>query len=379
MGNIAIIGSQFGDEGKGHITHHFSKQYDWVIRFNGGANAGHTIYRDKKKYIHNLLPSFDWRVSRLKCFLGSGMVIDLEQLYKEVNALEEGVELGWYDRPGRFAKRIYVDPDAFAVLPEHKTEDAETNGHIGSTNRGIGPAYKSKIARKGVRIKELLAQNNEWTTLLQKIGVQFMHVLELSRQFEYEALLFEGAQGIMLDINHGCYPFVSCSDSTVAGIYASGFAHFAKLEKVYGVGKCYLTKVGEGPFPTELLGCESEVLRKQGNEYGATTGRPRRIGWIDLPALDYACKKGGITNLIITKFDILNNMESVKLCVAYQKPPVCPADFFTAQPQFITIPGWKDAKNIDEIIPMINYIHHFTGRTVEYISRGIDDDSIIKL
>ena len=374
--NIAILGSSWGDCGKGHITHHFSKDYDWVIRFNGGANAGHTIYRDGKKYIHNLLPSFDWRIPNLNCYLASGMVIDLEQLYKEAFALEQEFAKEWgYS----VTQRIFVDPDAFAVLPEHKEEDIRTNGHIGSTNRGIGPAYKDKISRKGKRIKNLLEEKDHWAIELQKNGVQFKHVLEMEREFRKSSLLFEGAQGIMLDINHGCYPYVSCSDATVAGIYASGFAHLAKLDAVYGVGKCYLTKVGEGPFPTELFGEEAEALRKQGNEYGATTGRPRRIGWLDLPALDYACKKGGITDLIITKFDVLNNMEKVKLCVAYDKPPVCPTDFFTAHPQYITIPGWKDAKNIDEIMPMINYIRNFTKTNVEYVSCGVDENSIIKV
>lgn len=379
MHNTAVLGNFFGDEGKGRIVHYLSRHYDWVIRFSGGSNAGHTIYRDGKKYVHNLLPSFDWRIPTSKCFLGSGMVIDLDQLHKEVITLEESVPLNFGEEYGRFAKRIYVDPDAFVVLPEHKEEDKQTNAHIGSTNRGIGPAYKSKILRKGIRIKELLINNSNITEILQRLGIQFKHVLELGNEFENQNLLFEGAQGVLIDLNHGTYPYVSCGDSTVAGIYSSGFAQFAKLEKVYGVAKCYSTRVGEGPFPTEIFGDEAEVLRKLGDEYGATTGRPRRIGWLDLPAMEYACKKGGITHLVITKFDILNGLDEVKICVAYKNFPVCPTDFFTAQTQLISIPGWKNAEDINSLKPMINYIERFTNCPVEYISRGIKDNDIVRL
>jgi adenylosuccinate synthase len=365
--NIAILGAAFGDEGKGHITHFLSKDFDWVIRFNGGANAGHTIYRDGVKYVHNLMPSFDWRATRPKAFLGSGMVIDLEQLIKEVTLL-------WNVNSG-LPSRVYVDPDAFIVLPEHKEEDKVTNGHIGSTNRGIGPAYKSKIGRTGTRIKDLIKSNDPQIKALTDLGVRFKHALELKRDFQKSNLLFEGAQGIMLDINHGTYPYVSSSDCTTAGIYASGFS-FAKLDRVYGVAKVYTTKVGEGPFPTELLGAEADELRERGGEYGATTGRPRRVGWLDLPALDYACQKAGITHLILTKFDILNGAERVKLCVAYDTPPICPTDFFTAKPQYITVPGWKDAKQHDQLEPFMHQVEKATGCQVTLISAGVNSSDI---
>lgn len=381
MTNVAILGSSWGDEGKGNVTHSFSKHYDWVIRFNGGANAGHTIYRsftngNRIKYVHNLLPSFDWRDPNKKCFLAQGMVIDLEQLFNEIITVEDEQVRIWGHKFGDIAKRVYIDPDAFAVLPKHKEEDIRTNGHIGSTNRGIGPAYKDKISRSGTRIKNLLKTGNTWAIKLQEIGVQFKHVLELKRELSNSNLLFEGAQGIMLDINHGIYPFVSCSDSTVSGIGASGF-NFVKLDKVYGVAKCYLTKVGEGPFPTELHGEEAEELRKIGNEYGATTGRPRRIGWFDLPAVRYACDKGGIDNLIITKLDILNGRDYVKLCTIYDKVPVCPSDFFDVKPRIIKFPGWQNSKNPNEVAPFLDYISNFSGCPVKYISTGVDDEDIL--
>lgn len=369
MANIAILGAMWGDEGKGHITHRLSRDYDWVIRFNGGANAGHTIYRDGKKFVHNLLPSVDFRYSNIKAYLGSGMVIDLEKLKDEVveaNKTYPGV-----------GKRIFIDKDAFLVEEKHKEEDKQTNGHIGSTNRGIGPAYKDKISRAGKRVGDPVLPGSIYDTKIElmKLGVTFTSVLEMEDNFKASNLLFEGAQGILLDINHGIYPYVSCSDATIGGIIASGFA-FAKLDKVYGVAKCYTTKVGEGPFPTELHGEEADDLRKMGNEFGATTGRPRRVGWLDLPALTYACKKGGITHLILTKFDILNGMPKVPVCLMYKKTPTSPADFFNAQPMTTEVKGWSDAKDRVQLKDFIRLVEMFTKRPVEIISCGTDEQDI---
>jgi adenylosuccinate synthase len=376
----AILGAAWGDEGKGHIAHHYSSNYQWLVRFNGGANAGHTIYRNNKKYVHNLLPSVDYskksffNCSEINSFLGSGMVIDLEQLAKEIGKAEE-------DFPG-VASTIYVDPDAFIVLNSHKDEDKAKNGHIGSTNRGIGPAYAAKIERRGLRIKDVLAgkvpEYQSHLDFLIKNKVNFKHVLELSKFFKSSNILFEGAQGVMLDINHGIYPYVSCSDATISGIYANGF-NFAKLNTIFGVVKCYTTKVGEGPFPTEIAGEEEESLRVRGNEYGATTGRPRRVGWLDLPALKYACDKGGITHLVMTKFDILNGMSKVPVCVAYDKEPVCPNDFFTAKPQFINLPGWVNAKETEQLEEFISLVQKITERPVYSISCGTSPNDIIQL
>lgn len=371
--NIAVLGAQAGDEAKGRITHDFSPDYDWVVRFSGGANAGHTIYRDGQKYVHNLMPSFDWRVFKPKAFLGSGMVIDIEQLHKEVIDL--------YNIDHFLPARVYVDPEAFVVLPEHKEVDKYTNFHIGSTNRGIGPAYKDKIGRCGIRIRDIIS-NIELDAYYHKLindlkskGVEFKSSYELRHLFEKESILFEGAQGALLDINHGTYPYVSCGDSTVAGIYSNGFAH-VKLDKVFGVAKCYMTRVGEGPFPTELFGLEAEKLRKKGQEYGATTGRPRRVGWLDLPALYYACQTSGITELILTKFDILQDFESVSVCYEYDKPLTCPNDFFTAKPVYKVFGGWK---NINETKEFISFVEASVGCKVSYISSGINKEDLYKL
>ena len=386
MSNIAILGAMWGDEGKGHITHHFSPQFDWVIRFNGGANAGHTIYRDGKKFVHNLLPSVDFRHPHVKAFLGSGMVIDMEQLKKEILEAEK-------EYPG-VCQRIYVDPEAFLVLPYHKEVDKNTNAHIGSTNRGIGPAYADKIGRKGLRLRDFVdgrfvnRPNNflfdqpetriaaEIYGELYHMGVQFRHVISMGWEFRKARLLFEGAQGILLDINHGTYPYVSCSDCTIGGIYASGFSNH-RIDTVYGVAKCYTTKVGEGPFPTELKGEEADELRKLGNEFGATTGRPRRVGWLDVPALSYSCNKAGINKLILTKFDILAGREEVPICTGYQQEPVCANDFFQAQPWYVKAPGWADCRASEQMRDFMKYVEYGSGRPVAYISCGTGEDDIL--
>ncbi len=373
--NIAILGAFAGDEGKGRVVHDFSPNYDWVVRFSGGANAGHTIYRDNKKYVHNLMPSFDWRSARPKAFLGSGMVIDLEQLLKEVRALSEISQ--------NLPSRVYVDPDAFLVLPEHKEEDVQNNKHIGSTNRGIGPAYKYKISRSGYRISDILNQMELYPTgflalqEMKKIGVNFYTSYQLRRQFKSQHILFEGAQGILLDINNGIYPYVSCGDSTIAGIYASGFG-FVNIDKIYGVVKCYATKVGEGPFPTEASEEEARLLRQKGEEYGATTGRPRRTGWLDLPALEYACNKGGIQELIITKFDILDGMDHVPVCVKYQQEILSSKDFFQAKPIYLKLKGWSNAKDVSQLKELINLVEEHTACKVSYISYGTSPQDLIK-
>lgn len=367
MSNIAVLGAMWGDEGKGHITHWLSPRFSWVVRFNGGANAGHTIYRDGKKFIHNLLPSVDFRKEHTKAFLGAGMVIDPDQLLKEVEEAEK-------EYPG-VAKRIYVDPDAFIVLPEHKEIDKRTNAHIGSTHRGIGPAYADKIGRRGIRISERL--NTQPFQYLASLGVNFKHVMELDSTFMLQSILFEGAQGVLLDINHGIYPYVSCSDCTVGGIRSSGFNQ--EIKSVYGVVKCYTTKVGEGPFPTELHGEEAEWLRKAGNEYGSTTGRPRRVGWLDLPALKYACRKGGIDQLIMTKLDILAGRDTIPVCHTYGKQPMCPGDFFNAKPEYMDLLGWDDCKDRSQTHRFISEVEYAVNRPVSFVSCGTGESDIVQL
>lgn len=368
MNNIAILGAQNGDEGKGRIVHYFSSQYDWVIRLSGGNNCGHTIYSEGKKYVHHLVPSIDFRNSNIKGFLASGMVIDLDALHQELLGFEK-------DFPG-VSSRIYVDPDAFTILDKHRNGDLENVKRIGSTNRGVGPAYVDKMNRCGTKVSDMIQNNHPSIQNLKSLGVNFKYVLELEEDFLNSNCLFEGSQGVMLDLNHGTYPYVSCGDATVAGIYTSGFG-FLKIERVYGVAKAYTTKVGEGPFPTELHGEEASMLREKGHEYGATTGRPRRVGWLDLPALEYACKKGGITDLIITKFDVLDNTEQIKICTSYGKKVTSSRDFFDAVPQYISMPGWKNAKDKNQLSSIIQHIQNTTHCNVKYISCGTSPEDLM--
>jgi adenylosuccinate synthase len=368
--NVAVLGGALGDEAKGRIAHTFSPQFDWVIRHGGGGNAGHTIYIDGTKYVFNQVPSIDFRAPHIRGFLGSGMVINLETLRDELAQLEQSFP--------NAASKITVDPDAFVVLPKHIQEDKDTNGHLGSTNKGIGPAYTDKMARRGVKVQAFLNDNSEITNELKRMGVQFEYALSLYDQLIRSKVLFEGAQGILLDLNAGCYPYVSCGDSTLAGIYSSGFGFIAP-QTVYGVVKAYTTKVGTGPFPTEYFGQEAETIRERGKEYGSVSGRPRRIGALDLPALLYAKKRGGLTDLILTKLDILNGEKEVKICHRYQKEPVSGADFFVAKPEYTILPGWQDARNLDEIWEFISMVQAFTDMPVKYISCGVEKDDLIEV
>lgn len=368
--NIAVLGSSAGDEAKGSITHAFSSDFDYVCRFNGGNNCGATVYHNGKKVVHHLVPAIDFTNSKSKAFLASGMVIDLEALLAEIKDLEK-------DFPGVGAK-ITVDPDAFVVLPKHKAEDAANNKDIGTTGRGIGPAYMDKISRRGTKVRHLADVNSEITDALKATGVQFQSVLDMKEEFTKSRILFEGAQGVLLDINHGTYPYVSCSDTTISGIFSSGFS-FAMPTTVYGVAKAYMTRVGSGPFPTEIHQTNATVLREAGKEYGATTGRPRRVGWLDLPALRYAIGKSGITDLIITKLDILNGYAKVPLCTNYLKEPMSGADFSRAVAQMTTVSGWTDAKDFSQIKEFIDTIEHHANTKVAFVSCGINKTDILGL
>jgi adenylosuccinate synthase len=365
---VAVLGGQNGDCGKARVVHAFSPKFDFIARFAGGANAGHTVYVDGVKFVFNQVPSIDFRNPRTQGILGAGMVLNLEALRSELLSLEKSFP--------NAASKIIVDPDAFLVLPKHIQEDKDFNGHLGSTNKGVGPAYTDKMARRGVKVQAYLNDNSEITNTLKAMGVKFQYALELYDTLIKSDVLFEGAQGILLDLNAGIYPYVSCGDSTVAGIYSSGFGFIAP-RTVFGIAKAYATKVGTGPFPTEYFGQEAEILRERGKEYGAVSGRPRRIGALDLPALNYAKKKGGLTDLILTKLDILNGEKEVKVCHRYEKEPMSGADFFTAKPEYSFIPGWKDARNMSEIWELIYMVQTFTDMPVQYVSCGVEKDDLL--
>lgn len=373
---LAIIGSLLGDEGKARIAHQLAPQYDWMVRWGGGANAGHTIYRDKKKYVHHLLPSIDWRHPKTNGFLSAGMAIDPQELVKELEQAQQ-------DFPN-IGSRLYLDPNATVVLPSHKQVDISTNT-IGTTNKGIGPAYQDKYARKGARIVDFMSGASETARSigdLKSLGVQFKHVYELLPKFHQESVLFEGAQGVLLDINHGTYPYVTCSDTTLSGIGQAGFSSLINKIRTIGISKAYLTRVGQGPFPTQLKDAEAENLRTLGDEFGSTTGRARDVGWLDLPALAYACDISAIQEVIISKMDVLNGFKTVKVCHAYEKPITSATSLFNAVTKYTELPGWKssDDQNLWDFLSFVNnyLVEHTLMKTkVVAFSVGVEDKDLI--
>jgi adenylosuccinate synthase len=367
MNRTAIIGVAFGDEAKSRITNHLASNHRYVVRFNGSSNSGHTFYYKQKKIVRHVLPSANFAIDNY-AFLSQNMVINPDDLFKELKETQEMFP--------HCANRIIVDPNAFVITKEHLEEDKQNVARIGSTGKGVGVAYRDKIYRKGTRIADLIKDNNEIILALKELGIQFKTAFSMRDEFLRSSILFEGAQSVLLDINFGTYPYVTSSECSLGGIFNSGFADFMP-DTVYGIFKAYSTRVGNGPFPTELFGEEAEHLRKIGNEYGATTGRPRRVGWLDLPALDYAIKVGGITELVISKLDILDGMEEVPVCVAYKDPITGPESFFTAKPQLITLPGWQSAKDIKQIKPFLNFIQNNVPCPIRYVSVGVNSSDII--
>lgn len=372
MNNIAVFGAQFGDEGKARVIHHLAKDYDVVVRFSAGGNAGHTIYHKGTKIVRHLLPSADFSIPNQKAFLGSGMVINLDNLLKEVKETEALF-------PGA-PKRIIVDPDAFTVSSKHLEEDKQNVKDFGSTSQGITPAYIDKIGRRGTKIKDLIKDNSPIISALTDLGVQFRYSYEMYDELVKSKIIFEGSQSVMLEYAHGDYPYCTSGQCSLGGIYDAGFA-FAPPQKVIGVLKPYSTKVdgGVGKFLTEMPAKEAGIIQEIGFEKGATTGRLRRIGYLDLMALKYSIIKGGITSLFITKMDILNGEKSVNVCQGYNEPAFSGSDFNNREPKYQQLPGWKDAKNPLQIKPFVNFIENFTKTPVEYISAGVNPEDVIKL
>ncbi|MBV6426508.1 MAG: Adenylosuccinate synthetase [Haliscomenobacter sp.] len=342
-----LLGLQWGDEGKGKIVDYLAPQYDIVARFQGGPNAGHTLKIDGKKYVLHTIPSGIFR-ENLQNLIGNGVVLDPITLSKELDALD-AVHVNYHDR-------LFVAKKAHLILPTHRfldlaSENAKGKEKIGSTLRGIGPTYMDKTGRNGLRVGDLalpgfqkkyealkekhlslgsiypevefdLAKEEEkWFGCLDRLrslqlvdGEYFLHRALL----QGKRVLAEGAQGSMLDIDFGTYPYVTSSNTITAGVCTGLGVSPDKIGEVIGITKAYCTRVGSGPFPTELLDETGELLRREGSEFGATTGRPRRCGWIDLPQLKYAIMINGVTQLAVTKLDVLNIFSEIKAGVAYR-------------------------------------------------------------
>lgn len=415
-----ILGLQWGDEGKGKIVDFFAKDYDVIARFQGGPNAGHTLYVDGKKIVLHQIPSGIFHADKTN-LIGNGVVLDAVTLKRECNNVAAfGVD---------YKKNLYISERAHLILPTHRALDkaselSKGNEKIGSTLKGIGPAYMDKTGRNGLRVGNLL--DKSFTTDYIKIRMkhqrlldnfnfqedissweeEFFEAVEFLREFkivngEYfineriqkgERILAEGAQGSMLDVDFGTFPFVTSSNTISAGVCTGLGIPPQKIREVLGISKAYCMRVGSGPFPTELHDETGEQLRNTGNEFGSTTGRPRRCGWIDLVALQFACMINGVTQIIMTKADILDQLEELKVCNAYkvngEEKNYVPFQMnkLDIEPVYKVFAGWKqDISGIADFSAMppemktyIKYLNEFLGVPVKYISNGPGRDQLVQ-
>jgi len=386
MTAVVVVGAQWGDEGKGKIVDIFTEHADMVVRYGGGPNAGHTLVVGDQKLVVRLIPSGILR-PRTVCVLAQGMAIDPGSLVVELD------ELG---RRGllRQDASLVVSDRAHAILPYHVLVDTlreQTSGALGTTKRGVGPCYEDKAGRRGLplgmlrdlgRAEELVGRALEaWAPTVQMLGGKPPTVGEVMATLrplaerivpllaetsllveravrDGKRVLFEGAQGTLLDIDHGTYPFVTSSHATAGGACTGTGVGPSRIDRVVGLVKAYCTRVGGGPFPTELSDATGELLRKRGDEYGSVTGRPRRTGWLDLPALRYAVRVNGLDGLAVTKLDVLTGVESLQVCVAYRTPKGTTEEFpvddaARATPVYETMPGWTEdiggARSLDAL------------------------------
>ncbi len=376
---VVVVGAQWGDEGKGKVVDLLTEKADVVARWAGGANAGHTIVVDDKKYITHLLPSGVLHPGTT-CVLGEGMVVDPRVLIEEIAAFRQHGLLA-------NSEKLIVSRQAHITMPYHRELDGVREkgpSAVGSTKRGIGPTYESKAARTGLRVDDLLHPERFVRRMeqsiqhmlpeLQRGGVQnpdrdaiakeYLALGEQLRPYVGDAssyldvqiragknVLLEGAQGVLLDIDHGTYPYVTSSSTTAGGACAGLGIGPTRINRVIGIVKAYATRVGLGPFPTELEGPVGEALRAQGAEFGSTTGRPRRCGWLDIPALRIACRLSGVQTLAVTKLDVLSGMPEIQLCVGHrldgkvlEEMPVDPDDLARVEPVFEAWKGWPAAR-----------------------------------
>jgi adenylosuccinate synthase len=383
-----LLGLQWGDEGKGKIVDVLAPKYDVVARFQGGPNAGHTLEFDGIKHVLHQIPSGIFR-EKTKNVIGNGVVLDPVIFKAEIEKLQK------YNLNVR--ANLYISKKATLILPTHRLldqayEKAKGENKIGSTLKGIGPTYQDKIGRQGLRVGDILAENflerfNKLTSIHFKIlkdyevvfewselEKQFLDAVTFLKQFnliesEYflnnelkkgSSILAEGAQGSLLDIDFGSYPFVTSSNTVTAGACTGLGIAPCHIGEVYGIFKAYSTRVGSGPFPTELVDQEGELMRKQGNEFGSTTGRPRRCGWIDLPSLKYSIMINGVTQLLMMKADVLNIFPTIKICTHYQLRDGSVSDMLPYElvneritPVYTEVKGWNTSLEgiSDDVMP----------------------------
>ncbi len=418
-----VLGAQWGDEGKGKIIDLLSKKADYVVRFHGGNNAGHTIINKHGKFGLHLVPSGIFQKKAI-CLITNGVVIDLDVLTEEIKKLEQ-VKV-------KVAGRLFISPRCHLILPCHKVldtlyEEAKGKGKTGTTGRGIGPAYADKVSYNGIRIADLLDdkifaeklkfQLDLKNKIIQALGGKplfynqiYKEYLDLGKRLKPYAretftilneamdkkknIIFEGAQGVFLDNDWGTYPFVSASSVVSGNATAGAGIPPQKIGRIVGVAKAYATRVGEGPFPTELFDKDGEKLRKEGKEFGTTTGRPRRCGWFDSELIRFAARLNGFTEIIITKLDILDSFDRIKICVGYtlngKSVGYVDGDSIFLQkvkPVYKKMKGWKTStREVKKFtnLPLeakiyINTLEKLTGVKISYVSNGPKRYEIIKV
>jgi adenylosuccinate synthase len=411
---IVLVGAQWGDEGKGKATDLLGPSVDYVVKFNGGNNAGHTVVVDGERYALHLLPS-GVLTPGVVPVIGNGVVIDLGVLFEEVDALEaRGVD----------TSALVVSANAHLIPSYNRTIDKVTerflgSRRIGTTGRGIGPTYADKMNRVGIRVQDVFDENilrqkvagalEQKNQLLVKVynrraiavdevvGELLAHAerlrpmvvdtaLLLTRALDAgRTVLLEGGQATLLDVDHGTYPFVTSSNATAGGACTGSGIPPGRIDRVVAVVKAYTTRVGEGPFPTELLGAEGDRLREAGGEFGTTTGRPRRCGWYDVPVARFAARVNGVTDFVLTKLDVLTGLDSVPVCVAYdvdgtrlEELPVNQSDVHHARPVYEQLPGWTEdlagARDLDDLPPnaraYVRFLEDLSGAPFSVVGVG---------
>tara|TARA_R110002049_G_scaffold147342_1_gene310069 strand:- start:34213 stop:35502 length:1290 start_codon:yes stop_codon:yes gene_type:complete len=423
--NVVVLGTQWGDEGKGKIVDMLTAQADAVVRFQGGHNAGHTIVVGEETTVLHLIPSGILR-DNVECYIGNGVVLSPEALFEELGMLDQrGVEA---------RSRLFLSDGCPLILPYHilldqAREKARGKSAIGTTGRGIGPAYEDKIARRGLRVGDFMNMDN---TLSKLEGILDYHNFVLKNYYKHDTcdikklsdqlhawseqitpmisdvsarlnilqkqnkkILFEGAQGTLLDIDHGTYPYVTSSNTTAGGVCSGSGVAPASIDYVLGIVKAYTTRVGGGPFPTELFDAVGEELGTRGHEFGATTGRQRRCGWLDAIALKRAMYINGVTGICFTKLDVLDTLDELRICVSYQSKgetveslPLNAENIENCTPNYITMPGWKSstvgATEFDQLPEnaknYIKKVEELLDTPIDIISTGPErSENIIRL
>ena len=419
--NKVVLGLQWGDEGKGKVIDVLAAQADLVVRCQGGANAGHTVVVEGRKTVLHLLPSGALH-ENAKCIIGNGVVVDPIALGEELDELGAAGE--------ELAKRLLISDRAHLVLPSHKVMDRAVElrkgcNKVGTTLRGIGPTYGDKIARVGLRCGELRdiercrarirehvegvnQQVQAWGEPALDVDALLAEVIPACERMvpfiadtadllhqaarDGKRMLFEGAQGVMLDIDYGTYPFVTSSNTGIGGVITgSGLSH-RDVGEVIGIVKAYTTRVGEGPMPVELTDARGDALRERGGEFGATTGRPRRCGWLDLVVVGFACRLNGVDSIALTKLDVLTGEPEIPVCVGYslrgERIDTVPAqidDYAEVEPIFETLPGWdEDISSCDDFDELpanaqayVKFVEERVGVPVSYIGTGAGREATI--